>query len=155
MGKKETKENVKKLKELVKSFEDKKDTLLAISSCGKDDHDVMFTGSPFKLWGAFYRIMKDGAKDENSPYETEIIASILLAIEKVLEEGGDSAFNLMETMMEMVENVINSKMTHDEFDPSDESCLQCESFAKCLRKYLDEKGRFDIMLMQKKSKKDK
>lgn len=135
----ETKKNFKDLKKLVNSFKEKGDMLLAICSFGEDGC-TFFTGKASDAGIGFEKLLERGFSPKAEDGAFELAASVLFGINNVIKKKNGSSFNLLYSLGKMLDSINNDDTGEDEFNPTEEDCLQCSQYAECLKNHLAKIG---------------
>lgn len=154
-----TKENEKKLNEVVKAYESKEDTLFAISSCDDAITSINFTGNPKILAMAFYRIIKRGFGKDAKEVERALAIGVVSAVKQVFDEDTREAYILGKIIATDFDSFRKGEKDdddnkEDDGNPIKENCQKCESLKDCLTGILKDLG-IEVKEKAKKTNKKK
>lgn len=140
-----TKENEKKLNEVVKAYESKEDTLFAISNCDDEITSINFTGNPKILTRAFYKIIKNGFGKDAQEVERALAIGVVSAVKQVFDEDTREGFILGKIIATDFDNFRKGEKDDDDNEedngnPIKEKCQNCESLKDCLTGILKDLG---------------
>lgn len=166
-------ENLKRLRNVVDSFDKNDDTILALFTTD-GQNGCSYVGEPSDVAAGFYALMKDGFAPKADKAIRDVVYGIVFAIEKVLERGDKTAEHLgsiltyaISNAKETLDNELDDDDEEDivEFDDDDDEeeeeedsmpvcqdCLECKDLKKCLNDQLENLG---LMVVKKPTKKEK
>ena len=139
------KENERKLNEVVKAFENKDDTLFAISCCDDDKIGINFTGNPKNLTMAFYKIIKNGFGKDAQEIERALAIGVVSAVKQVFDENTREAYILGKIIATDFDSFRKGEKDDDDNEEGDgnpikEDCQNCEFLKDCLTGILKDLG---------------
>lgn len=164
-------ENLKRLRNVVDSFDKNDDTILALFTTD-GQNGCSYVGEPSDVAAGFYALMKDGFAPKADKAIRDVVYGIVFAIEKVLEKGDATATHLGLVLRYAISNAQDKLIDNEEDDEEDEDeveeevddddeeddspicndCLDCEDLKKCLNEKLADLG---LMVVKKPTKKEK
>ena len=145
------KENLKLLESTILKFEEKNDTLLALPSIN-GDNNVMFTGTPSDLTITFYSILKHGLADDASNLQKALAVIMMEGIGMLIMEDSDERDKFDRMIANLFEEA-DAERGEREFEPTDEECLNCKHYVRCLKNNLSEVGvEIEVKKMPKSKK---
>jgi hypothetical protein len=143
--KRELKKGFVELDAVCDKFNQRDDTLLAISCIG-DTCGVSFTGDAYKVSLAMAEILKGGLEDESNKTEFELMSAFTFAI-RVIANRGDIVGKRFRSILELAlkDDLAqeikklkeeNDSTKGDDFDADDDDCQDCDDFVECATRIL-------------------
>lgn len=108
----EKKKNYQRVQNLVRSFDESGDTILAICGIG-NECSISFCGDVQQLCKSFYRIIKGGLSEEATDMQTALTSAMIAAMHGILSEDSEESCKFASILGNVFEDITDNREEED------------------------------------------
>jgi hypothetical protein len=138
--------NLKAFQALTDACMDKKDTFFGVYFASNDKEGItQFVGDPKLFGSSLAHILTRACGEEATEQDLALGNAILNALAYVLSQRIKSANVLLKAITNVLDRVLKERITKatnegaeapEDFDPKSETCLACDEYEDCLKRWV-------------------